>query len=140
MSCVVFFFFSSRRRHTRLQGDWSSDVCSSDLGADGAFAVVRRQLCKQERFDYQQAFLSHGYKELTIPAAPGGGFALEPNALHIWPRGGFMMIALPNRDGSFTCTLFLPFEGDNSFAALATEEKVRRFFDRVFPDAIRLMP
>ncbi len=110
------------------------------LGADGAFSVVRRQLFRQERFDYQQAFLSHGYKELTIPPAPGGGFALDPDALHIWPRGGFMMIALPNRDGSFTCTLFLPFEGDNSFAALATEAEARRFFERVFEDATRLMP
>jgi len=110
------------------------------IGADGAFSVVRRQMYRQERFDYQQAFLSHGYKELTISPAPGGGFALEPNALHIWPRGGFMMIALPNRDGSFTCTLFLPFEGDDSFAALATEASVMRFFERVFPDATRLMP
>jgi len=110
------------------------------LGADGAFSVVRRSLLKQDRFDYQQAFLSHGYKELTIPPASGGGFPLEKNALHIWPRGGFMMIALPNRDGSFTCTLFLPFEGDHSFAALATEAKARHFFEREFPDAVRLMP
>jgi kynurenine 3-monooxygenase len=110
------------------------------IGADGAFSVVRRSLLKQDRFDYQQAFLSHGYKELTIPPAPAGGFRLEKNALHIWPRGGFMMIALPNRDGSFTCTLFLPFEGDHSFAALATEAKARHFFEREFPDAVGLMP
>ena len=121
-------------------GDSSRLTGDVVIGADGAFSVVRRQLFNQDRFDYQQSFLSHGYKELTIPAAPGGGFALEPNALHIWPRGGFMMIALPNRDGSFTCTLFLPFEGDHSFAALATEAKVERFFERVFPDATRLMP
>jgi kynurenine 3-monooxygenase len=110
------------------------------IGADGAFSVVRRQLMKQDRFDYQQAFLSHGYKELTIPPDPGGRFLLEQNALHIWPRGGFMMIALPNRDGSFTCTLFLPHEGETSFAALATEAEVRRCFERVFPDVVSLLP
>ena len=110
------------------------------IGADGAFSVVRRQLMKQDRFEYLQSFLSHGYKELTIPPGPGGRFLLERNALHIWPRGGFMMIALPNRDGSFTCTLFLPFEGQNSFAALTSEAEVRRFFETTFPDAEPLMP
>lgn len=110
------------------------------IGADGAFSAVRRQLAKQDRFDYQQAFLSHGYKELSIPPTGEGGFRIEKNALHIWPRGGFMMIALPNRDGSFTCTLFLPFEGENGFSALATEADARRFFDRHFPDAVPLMP
>jgi kynurenine 3-monooxygenase len=110
------------------------------IGADGAYSLVRRRLMKQDRFDYEQSFLSHGYKELTIPAGPGGRFLLERNALHIWPRGGFMMIALPNRDGSFTCTLFLPFEGENSFAALAAEKDVRRFFETNFPDALTLLP
>ncbi len=110
------------------------------IGADGAHSVVRRQLTKQDRFDYQQSFLSHGYKELTIPPGPGGQFLLEKNALHIWPRGGFMMIALPNRDGSFTCTLFLAFEGENSFADLTTEGEVHRFFGSAFPDAVPLMP
>jgi len=110
------------------------------IGADGAFSAVRRQLMKQDRFEYAQSFLSHGYKELTIPPGPGGRFLLEKNALHIWPRGGFMMIALPNRDGSFTCTLFLAFEGKNSFAALTGEGEVRRFFETIFPDAAQLMP
>ncbi|MCZ6695278.1 MAG: NAD(P)/FAD-dependent oxidoreductase [Acidobacteria bacterium] len=110
------------------------------IGADGAFSTVRQQIQRQDRFDYQQSFLSHGYKELTLPPGDGGGFALDRNALHIWPRGGFMMIALPNRDGSFTCTLFWPLEGANSFAALRTGEEVRRFFTGVFPDAARLMP
>jgi kynurenine 3-monooxygenase len=110
------------------------------VGADGAFSAVRGRMQRQERFDYQQAYLSHGYKELTIPPLPGGRFALEPNALHIWPRGGFMMIALPNRDASFTCTLFWPFEGPNSFAALRSDAEVRRFFADIFPDAAPLMP
>jgi kynurenine 3-monooxygenase len=110
------------------------------LGADGAFSVVRRQMMRLDRFDYRQDYLSHGYKELTIAPAPGGGFRMAVNALHIWPRGGFMMIALPNRDGSFTCTLFWPHEGPNSFADLRTDDDVRRFFDREFPDAVPLLP
>jgi kynurenine 3-monooxygenase len=110
------------------------------VGADGAFSVVRRRLQRTDRFDYQQSYLTHGYKELTIPAAAGGGFALEPHALHIWPRGGFMMIALPNRDGSFTCTLFWPFTGAGSFAALTTPAQVMDFFGRAFPDAVPMIP
>jgi kynurenine 3-monooxygenase len=110
------------------------------LGTDGAFSVVRRRLMRLDRFDFSQDYLSHGYKELTIPPAPGGGFRMEREALHIWPRGGFMMIALPNRDGSFTCTLFWPHEGPNSFASLAGVADVRRFFERQFPDAVPLMP
>lgn len=110
------------------------------IGADGAFSAVRRCIQRQERFDYQQSYLSHGYKELTIPPLSGRRFALDPNALHIWPRGGFMMIALPNRDASFTCTLFWPHEGANSFAALRGDAEVKRFFEKVFPDAAPLMP
>ncbi|HYV84836.1 MAG TPA: NAD(P)/FAD-dependent oxidoreductase [Patescibacteria group bacterium] len=110
------------------------------LGTDGAFSVVRRRLMREDRFDFSQDYLSHGYKELTIPAAPGGGFRMAREALHIWPRGGYMMIALPNRDGSFTCTLFWPHEGANSFAALAGAADVRRFFERRFPDAVPLLP
>ncbi len=110
------------------------------IGADGAFSAVRSQLQRRERFDYSQEYLAHGYKELYIPPASGGGFRMEPNALHIWPRGGFMMIALPNFDGSFTCTLFWAFEGENSFANLATEADVTRFFTATYPDAVPLMP
>lgn len=115
---------------------------SADLviGADGAFSTVRRAMMRLDRFSYSQDYLAHGYKELTIPPAADGGFQIEPNALHIWPRRSFMMIALPNRDGSFTCTLFFPFDGPVSFAALRTEEDVRRFFDEQFPDAAPLMP
>jgi kynurenine 3-monooxygenase len=110
------------------------------IGADGAYSAVRAQMQKQERFNYQQSYLPYGYKELSIPAGPGGGFALEKHALHIWPRHSFMMIALPNLDGSFTCTLFLPIEGPNSFAALSSEADVRRFFAEQFPDAVPFMP
>lgn len=110
------------------------------LGADGAFSPVRGRLQKVDRFDFSQSYLRHGYKELVIPALPGGGFAMERNALHIWPRGGTMMIALPNRDGTFTCTLFWPFEGDHSFAALPPGPGVRPFFGREYADASALMP
>src|SRR6185436_20139488 len=110
------------------------------LGTDGAWSVVRRRLQRLDRFEYSQEFLSHGYKELTIPAGPDGSFLLEREALHIWPRGGFMMIALPNRDGSFTCTLFWPHEGPNAFDSLRTAADVRRFFERQFPDALPLIP
>jgi kynurenine 3-monooxygenase len=110
------------------------------VGADGAYSTVRGQLQKQERFNYHQDYLSHGYKELTIPAGTDGAFRMEKHALHIWPRGSFMMIALPNQDGSFTCTLFWPFEGPNSFAALQTPAAVQAFFEQQFPDAVPLIP
>ena len=110
------------------------------IGCDGAFSVVRGQMQREDRFSYSQTYLEHGYKELTIPATAAGEYALEPNALHIWPRGGFMMIALPNPDRSFTCTLFWPFAGTNSFAAVQTDQDVRRFFETHFPDAVGLMP
>ncbi len=110
------------------------------VGADGAFSAVRSRLARTDRFNYQQSYLTHGYKELTIPAAAGGGFAMEAHALHIWPRGGSMMIALPNQDGSFTCTLFWPFTGPGSFDALATPAQVMEFFGRVFPDAVPVIP
>ena len=82
------------------------------IGADGAYSAVRSAMQRQERFDYSQQYLAHGYKELTIPPTLDGEFAMDPNALHIWPRGGFMMIALPNADHSFTCTAFWPMTGD----------------------------
>jgi kynurenine 3-monooxygenase len=110
------------------------------VGADGAYSAVRRRLQMNEGFDYSQSYLEYGYKELCIPPAAGGGFALEPGGLHIWPRGGYMMIALPNRDGSFTCTLFWPYRGPESFAAVQTPREIEGFFRRRFPDAVPLMP
>ncbi|NDK56447.1 FAD-dependent oxidoreductase [Pontibacter fetidus] len=120
----------------------TDETIAPDLifGADGAFSLVRGALQKTERFNYQQSYLEYGYKELTIPAADGGGWLLEKNALHIWPRGNFMMIALPNTDGSFTCTLFFPYEGERSFASIKTDTDLLNFFLEVFPDAVPLMP
>jgi len=123
------------------------------IGADGAFSAVRSQMQVLDRFNYSQHYLEHGYKELTIPAAadiPGfdgpdyDGFAMAPDALHIWPRGGYMMIALPNQDRTFTCTCFWPYQstsGDNvSFNAIENEDDIVPLFQKHFPDAVPLMP
>jgi len=111
------------------------------IGVDGAFSAVRHAMQRRlDRFDYDQSYLAHGYKELSIPPGPNGSWQMEKNALHIWPRRSFMMIALPNPDGSFTCTLFWEFEGPRSFATTRTDDDIRRFFDEEFPDAIPLMP
>ena len=111
------------------------------FSTDGAFSAGRLQLqLGTDRFEYSQHYLDYGYKELHIPPTKDGGFAMEKNCLHIWARGTYMMIALPNIDGSFTCTLFFPFEGKESFAALTDKKAVSDFFNRVFPDAVPLMP
>jgi kynurenine 3-monooxygenase len=110
------------------------------IGADGAFSTVRQSLQTCDRFDFSQSYIDHGYKELHIPAGAAGEFQLEENTLHIWPRQRYMMIALPNPDGSFTCTLFFPFEGNPSFQTLQTDDSMRSFFTSTFPDATRLMP
>lgn len=118
-------------------------VSSGDavIGVDGAFSAVRQSMQKQlAEFDYDESYLAHGYKELTIPPAADGSWRMEKEALHIWPRKSFMMIALPNPDGSFTCTLFWEFKGPRSFESTKTDDEVRRFFDEEFPDAVPLMP
>jgi kynurenine 3-monooxygenase len=118
-------------------------TATSDLlfGSDGAFSAARLNMqLTSDRFEYNQHYISAGYKELIIPPGPKGEFLLEKNALHIWPRGSFMMIALPNPDGNFTCTLFLPFEGEKSFEKLKTKEDVKKFFDEEFSTAVPLMP
>lgn len=110
------------------------------IGVDGAFSAVRRALQRLERFEYSQSYLAHGYKELTIPPSLDGSWRMEKHALHIWPRRSFMMIALPNPDGSFTCTLFWEFSGPESFASATSDAEIRGFFERQFPDAVPLMP
>jgi kynurenine 3-monooxygenase len=144
----------------------ASETIQADfiIGADGAFSAVRdAMLHKVMNFNYAQEFLEHGYKELEIPprnaqtrkctnaqTEPNNQIAkspdhqiscaLEPNALHIWPRGGSMMIALPNPDGSFTCTLFWPYEGGHGFSAIKSRAEILPFFKRHYPDAVLLMP
>lgn len=110
------------------------------FAADGAFSAVRYALQRTDRFNYRQFYLEHGYKELTILPTADGKHRMDPSALHIWPRGNFMLIALPNADGSFTCTLFLPFEGAVSFEQLRTDADIHAFFQQYFPDALSLIP
>ncbi len=112
------------------------------IATDGAGSKIRRAMMNGgvSRFNFEQKYLEHGYKELHIPPGENGAFQMEKNALHIWARHEFLMIALPNFDGSFTCTLFLAFEGENSFAKLDNEKSLLAFFQANFPDALPLMP
>lgn len=110
------------------------------IGSDGAFSAVRGAMQFTDRFEYHQTYIEHGYKELRIPASDSGDYLLEPNALHIWPRESYMLIALPNPDRTFTCTLFLPFEGPSSFAQLDSKEAIQDFFEKNFADVVPMMP
>lgn len=117
-------------------GDLVTKQYDRIFGTDGAFSVGRGKMMKTDRFNYSQFYISSGYKELSMPPVPGKKWAIEKNALHIWPRKSFMLIALPNEDGSFTCTLFMPFEGDVAFEHIKTDEDVVNFFNTYFPDAV----
>jgi kynurenine 3-monooxygenase len=112
---------------------------NTTIATDGAGSAVRVSLAATKHVTSREDWLDHDYKELTIPAQAARN-VLDPNALHIWPRGGFMLIALPNTDGSFTATLFLARSGPNSFASLTGDTAVTAFFQREFPDALALMP
>jgi len=129
-----------RYRTVAPDGSVRSAEFDALIGADGAGSALRAAMNAEHPLGEHFEPLGHGYKELSIPAAPGGGFLIERNALHIWPRGGYMLIALPNVDGSFTVTLFLPNEGAPSFASLRDDAAVRRFFSEDFPGAVPLMP
>lgn len=113
------------------------------IGADGAGSALRKSFQKRSneiRFNFSQQFLDTGYKELCLPAGLTEKFQIEKNALHIWPRDGFMMIALPNLDGSFTVTLFMPFEGQNGFNYLTEQNTIEQFFAEQFPDVVKYFP
>lgn len=110
------------------------------FGSDGAYSAVRTRLQKTKPFNYSQEYLTHGYKELYFPPKQDGTHCFDKNCLHIWPRGEFMLIALPNLDGSFTVTLFFPLQGPTSFESMDTKEKVIDFFEKTFPDAKEQMP
>lgn len=153
--CVDVDIGNAEVRFRRAE-DGSEFVVGADLvlGCDGAFSPVRGAMLKGDRFEYQQFYLKHGYKELHIPAGKDvgvefkryNGWAMDPGALHIWPRGtgggngGAMMIALPNRDRSFTCTLFWPYAGEHGFEVERSDEEIRGFFARHYGDALPLMP
>lgn len=119
---------------------WEDKKYDIVFGADGAFSRIRHRMQRQSMFDYSQEFLPIGYKELNIPANPDGTHKLDKNSFHIWPRGEYMLIALANLDGSFTCTLFMPFAGENSFASLKDHKEVEAFFIKNLPDTIDVIP
>ncbi len=116
------------------KSEWKEYQSDLIFGCDGAFSRVRHKMQRRSRFDYSQDFIDVGYKELTIPANEDGTHKLDKNSFHIWPRGKFMLIAMPNIDGSFTCTLFLPFEGEVSFESITTEDEAKSFFRTYFPN------
>lgn len=122
------------------RGAWTEAKYDMVFGADGAFSRIRHRMQRQSMFNYSQEFLNTGYKELNIPANADGTHKLDKYSLHIWPRGKYMLIALPNLDGSFTCTLFMPFEGENSFASLTNRAEVEAFFTKNLPDTIDVIP
>jgi kynurenine 3-monooxygenase len=110
------------------------------FGADGAHSVVRQHLQRASRFDYVQRYWEQGYKELSVPANAGHAWTEHRNALHLWPRRDYMLIGFPNLDGSFTCSLHLPYEGNSSFASITTSDALIDFFNGSFPDAVEAMP
>lgn len=136
--CIDLDIPRGRAIFRREDGSIFEETADLIIGADGAYSPVRLALQRTDRFEFSQTYLGHGYKELHIP--PAQGAQLERHALHIWPRGSSMMIALPNQDGSFTCTLFWPFSGPHSFESLAKQEDVLAFFQHEYPDVPGLSP
>lgn len=110
------------------------------FGTDGAFSAVRDRMMRTDRFDFEQKYLGHGYREVEMRPADDGGFRMREDCLHIWPRGEFMLMALPNPDRTFTCTLFAPYEGDNGLNAIESAQAARAYFEKHFPDVMPLLP
>lgn len=121
-------------------GEIVKDKADVILSTDGAFSAVRDAMIRYPRYNFSQTYENYGYKELEIVPGANGGFQMDVNSLHIWPRSSFLMIALPNPGGNFTCTLFMPFEGEVSLEKLNTKESVMSFFETYFPDTLSLMP
>ena len=142
--CYAIDFENNIARFKNSKNGTALDFAANRIfGTDGAGSILRKSYLSRRKFlfSFSQNFLTHGYKELTIPAKKGGGYKTEKNALHIWPRGDYMIIALPNLDGSFTVTLFLAYEGGTyNFNNLDSAEKVQNFFSKEFPDTLELMP
>ena len=143
MKCVSVDLENARATFVTNDGVKKTEEAEIILGTDGAGSIVRRSMMAKTGdllFNYSQSFLRSGYKELEIPPAEGGGYRIDKDALHIWPRGEFMMIALPNLDGSFTVTMFHPYEGEGGFNTLNSEEKVLAFFKKYYPDSLAHFP
>ena len=121
-------------------GEVVKDKSDVVLSTDGAFSAVRDAMIRYPRYNFSQTYENYGYKELEIVPGPNGEFQMDVNSLHIWPRSSFMMIALPNPGGNFTCTLFMPYEGEVSLASLQTKESVEAFFNTYFADSVSMMP
>ncbi len=121
------------------KGAWSEYQYDMVFGCDGAFSRVRHKMQRRSRFDYSQDFIDVGYKELRIPPNEDGSHKLDKHSFHIWPRGKFMLIAMPNIDGSFTCTLFMPFEGAVSFENIQSKAQATAFFMEYFPNVMQVM-
>ncbi len=126
----------------KLTGEVTEETADVVFAADGAFSAIRyNAFQKLDRFNFSQQYITDGYRELLLPANEDGSYKLDKNTLHIWPRGKFMLIALANEDGSFTCTLFMPHDGDEySFDKINTKGEVDTFFKNTFPDFYELMP
>ncbi|MBS3915505.1 MAG: FAD-dependent monooxygenase [Bacteroidetes bacterium] len=127
-------------RYINANGDEIEDTADVVIGTDGAFSAVRDSMMRYPRFNYSQTYENHGYKELEITPGDSGEFRINKNCLHIWPRKSFMMIALPNPGGNFTCTLFMPFVGQPGFENLQTPQEILELFEKEFPDALPMMP
>lgn len=121
------------------KSEWKTYDYDIVFGCDGAFSRVRHKMQRRSRFNYSQDFIDVGYKELSIPPNPDGSHKLDKHSFHIWPRGEFMLIAMPNLDGSFTCTLFLPFEGEVSFERIKTKTDAKAFFETYFPNVMQVI-
>lgn len=128
------------RFRSEVSGAETTETADFWVGADGLFSTVRQAMQRGLRADYQQEFLDWGWKEITIPPGPNGSFLLEKNAFHLWPRGGSLLFAHPNEDGSFTCSLVLPLEGERSLASIDSPQRVLDFFDESFPDLRPIVP
>ena len=130
---TVYFENTKSKKNQNVKSDFL-------IGADGAFSIVRAQMINKYKHDYEYNEINHDYKELLIPAGKDGSYLLDKNALHIWPRGNFMLMALANLDGSFTCTLFAAKKGENSFESLNTKQEVENYFANIFSDFNELVP
>ncbi|MGV6860523.1 MAG: FAD-dependent oxidoreductase [Putridiphycobacter sp.] len=125
-----------------ITGEKTEHKADVVFGTDGAYSAIRyNAMQKLDRFDYSQDYIDDGYKEFLLPANEDGSYKIDKNSLHIWPRGKFMLIALANEDGTFTCTLFMPFEGDkNAFDKINTKAEIETFFEQTFPDFYEMCP